>query len=149
MVKTWNEIRRISSTNNNVWKYVFAKDDAVSESVLYRYPSFEERTVICCSTQSGCPVGCRFCFTPGTNVKVIRNNQTISIPIESVENGDEVIGPTKIQRVEAIMTRQYDGDIIEIELENGELLSVTEDHELLNKWGNTVFAKDLTVNDEL
>ena len=31
------------------------------ESVLYKYPTYEERTVICCSTMSGCPVGCRFC----------------------------------------------------------------------------------------
>lgn len=34
---------------------------AVAEAVLYRYPDYETRTVICCSTQSGCPVGCRFC----------------------------------------------------------------------------------------
>lgn len=149
MCKIWSTIKRIASANENVWKYVFEKDSAVAEAVLYRYPSFSERTVICCSTQSGCPVGCRFCFMPGTNIKVIRSNQTISIPIESVEDGDEVIGPTRIQRVEAVMTRQYDGDIIEIELENGELLSVTEDHELLDKWGNSIIAKDLTVNDEL
>jgi 23S rRNA (adenine2503-C2)-methyltransferase len=58
---TWPTARRIESANDNVWKYVFEKSDAVAESVLYRYPTFENRTVICCSTQSGCPVGCRFC----------------------------------------------------------------------------------------
>lgn len=57
----WNNIRRIDDDAENVAKFVFTKNDAVVESVLYRYPTYAERTVICCSTQSGCPVGCRFC----------------------------------------------------------------------------------------
>jgi len=60
----WNKINRHDSGNENVWKYVFestGKKPAVAEAVLYRYPTFEERTVICCSTMSGCPIGCRFC----------------------------------------------------------------------------------------
>lgn len=52
---------RIDSTDQNVSKYVFNFGDAVAEAVLYKYGTYEERTVICCSTQSGCPVGCRFC----------------------------------------------------------------------------------------
>lgn len=55
------EVKRIESTDENVSKYVFDFGNAVAESVLYKYPTYEERTVICCSTQSGCPVGCRFC----------------------------------------------------------------------------------------
>lgn len=58
------------SSEGNVWKYVFTKDDAVAEAVLYRYKDFYERTVICCSTMSGCPVGCIFC---GTGKKFIKN----------------------------------------------------------------------------
>lgn len=58
------------SSDGNVWKYVFTGEDYVAESVLYRYDDFMERTVICCSTQSGCPVGCKFC---GTGNKFIRN----------------------------------------------------------------------------
>lgn len=54
-------VRRIDSADCNVSKYVFDFGNAVAESVLYKYPTYEERTVICCSTQSGCPVGCRFC----------------------------------------------------------------------------------------
>lgn len=57
----WNDIKRIDDENENVTKFVYTKDNAVAESVLYRYPTYEERTVICCSTQSGCPIGCRFC----------------------------------------------------------------------------------------
>jgi 23S rRNA (adenine2503-C2)-methyltransferase len=58
------------SSEGNVWKYVFTSDDAVAEAVLYKYGKFSKRTVICCSTQSGCPVGCKFC---GTGNKFIRN----------------------------------------------------------------------------
>jgi len=55
------DIRRIDSAENDVCKFVYTSDTAVFESVLYKYPTYQERTVICCSTMSGCPVGCRFC----------------------------------------------------------------------------------------
>lgn len=55
------DVKIIQSAETSVKKLVFTKDTAVAETVLYRYPTYEERTVICCSTQSGCPVGCRFC----------------------------------------------------------------------------------------
>ena len=57
----FKEVKIIQSSDENVMKLVFTKEDAVAEAVLYKYPTYEERTVICCSTQSGCPVGCRFC----------------------------------------------------------------------------------------
>lgn len=62
--------KRFDSSEGNVWKYVFDFEDAIAESVLYKYESFEKRTVICCSVQSGCPVGCVFC---GTGKQFIRN----------------------------------------------------------------------------
>lgn len=58
------------SSEGNVFKYVFTWPDAVAEAVLYKYEDFYKRTVICCSTMSGCPVGCKFC---GTGNKFIRN----------------------------------------------------------------------------
>lgn len=58
------------SSEGNVWKYIFTKEDAVAEAVLYRYEDFYKRTVICCSTMSGCPVGCSFC---GTGKRFIKN----------------------------------------------------------------------------
>ena len=60
------------SSEGSVWKYVFDTEfeGAITEAVLYRYGSFEERTVLCISVQSGCPVGCTFC---GTGNKFIRN----------------------------------------------------------------------------
>lgn len=64
------EFKVFESSEGNVWKYVFTKTDMVAEAVLYRYEDFYKRTVICCSTMSGCPVGCCFC---GTGNKFVRN----------------------------------------------------------------------------
>ena len=50
-------------SNEHVSKYIFSSDEAVAEAVLYEYGGYYERTVICCSTQCGCPVGCTFCGT--------------------------------------------------------------------------------------
>lgn len=57
----FDDIKVIQSAEVSVKKLVLTKRDAVAETVLYRYPTYGERTVICCSSQSGCPVGCRFC----------------------------------------------------------------------------------------
>lgn len=67
---SWDQVKRINSAESTVAKFVFTGGDAVAEAVLYRYPTYEDRTVICCSTQSGCPVGCRFC---GTGEYFVRN----------------------------------------------------------------------------
>jgi 23S rRNA (adenine2503-C2)-methyltransferase len=57
----WSDIKRVDDAAQNVTKFVFSNASAVTEAVLYKYPTFRERTVICISTQSGCPMGCRFC----------------------------------------------------------------------------------------
>jgi 23S rRNA (adenine2503-C2)-methyltransferase len=64
------KIRRFDSSDTSVCKFVFEFDGAVAEAVLYKYPTYENRTVICCSTQSGCPIGCAFC---GSGNFFIRN----------------------------------------------------------------------------
>ncbi len=71
------------SPEENVWKYVFNDDNIILETVLYKYNSFEERTVICCSVQSGCPVGCTFCGT-GSNFINNIDADTIIYQIEQV-----------------------------------------------------------------
>lgn len=72
----WNKVNRYNSSNESVFKYVFQSNNVIAEAVLYRYPTFEERTVICCSTQSGCPVGCRFC---GAGDYFVRNLTAVEI----------------------------------------------------------------------
>lgn len=63
-------VQKFVDESENVAKYVFVQDDACYEAVLYKYPTYQERTVLCVSTQCGCPVGCVFC---GTGKKFIRN----------------------------------------------------------------------------
>lgn len=78
----WNDIKRIDDVAQNVAKFVFKNDTAVAEAVLYKYPTYAERTVICCSTQSGCPMGCRFC---GTGEYFVRSLSTEEI-IDQVDH---------------------------------------------------------------
>jgi len=74
----WNDIKRIDSSENDVCKFVYTNDSAVAESVLYKYPTYEKRTVICCSTMSGCPVGCRFCGAGDYFVKSLSAAEIVS-----------------------------------------------------------------------
>lgn len=74
----WDKINVLTDKKEYVFKYVFEKKDAVAESVLYRYPSFEERTVVCCSTQSGCPIGCRFCGAGDNFVRSLSKDEIVS-----------------------------------------------------------------------
>ena len=81
----WNDITRIDDKAENVAKFVFTKDTAVAEAVLYRYPTYAKRTVICISTQSGCPVGCRFCgagdfFVRSLTVFFVRERMLDALP---------------------------------------------------------------------
>lgn len=73
----FNEVKTIQSSDENVMKLVFTKDNAVAEAVLYKYPTYEERTVICCSTQSGCPVGCRFCGAGDYFVRSLKADEIV------------------------------------------------------------------------
>lgn len=58
------------SKNGNVKKYIYEDDTALVETVIYKYPDYRTRTVICVSVQSGCAVGCVFC---GTGKKFLRD----------------------------------------------------------------------------
>lgn len=75
------KMKRFDSSDSNVFKYVFDFGDRVAEAVLYRYGSFEERTVLCVSTQSGCKVGCKFC---GTGENFVGNLDAVQI-VQQVE----------------------------------------------------------------
>jgi len=73
----FEDIKTIQSYDENVMKFVFASDNAVAEAVLYKYPTYYDRTVICCSTQSGCPVGCRFCGAGDYFVRSLTCNEIV------------------------------------------------------------------------
>jgi len=75
-------VKRVDSSDENVSKYVFeftkGSTPAVAEAVLYKYPTYEDRTVICCSTQSGCPVGCRFCGAGDNFVRSLTADEIVA-----------------------------------------------------------------------
>lgn len=74
------EYKIFESSDTNVKKFVFewgasaVTKKGIAEAVLYRYGEYAKRTVICCSVQSGCPVGCTFC---GTGKFFVRNTKDI------------------------------------------------------------------------
>lgn len=63
--------------DNNVSKFIFEKNDMIAEAVLYKYNSYKERTVICCSVQSGCKIGCAFCGTGKHFVRSLTSDEII------------------------------------------------------------------------
>lgn len=98
----WKNIRILEDKNENVKKYVFEREDAAVESVLYKYPTYQKRTVICCSTQSGCPVGCRFCGTGEYFVRSMTKDEIINQPQLLLEHAckDENINVSQIERLQ-------------------------------------------------
>lgn len=88
----WKTIDRMSDPEGFVEKHVFTADSAVVESVLYRYPTYAERTVICCSTQSGCPVGCRFCGAGDFFVRNLTAEEIASQPIHLLDMVEDETG---------------------------------------------------------
>lgn len=97
----WTDIKEIQSTDQNVMKFVFSKDNAVAEAVLYKYPTYEERTVICCSTQSGCPVGCRFCGAGDYFVRSLKAEEIVNQPDYLLESRG--IDATKIKNLQIMV----------------------------------------------
>lgn len=96
--KQWEMVRRIDSAETDVCKFVYEKDNAVAESVLYKYPTYEKRTVICCSTQSGCPVGCRFCGAGDYFVKNLSADEIVEQVDYSI--GQTGVSPEKMDRLQ-------------------------------------------------
>ena len=94
----WDDVDIIQSTDENVAKYVFKREDAVAEAVLYKYPTYRDRTVICCSTQSGCPVGCRFCGAGDYFVRSLTAHEIISQPVRLIR--DTEIHPREMERLQ-------------------------------------------------
>lgn len=82
----WNNVKVIDSSDKNVKKYVFDRDNAVAEAVLYKYPTYDKRTVICCSTQSGCPIGCRFCGAGDYFVRSLTTEEIVSQPVRLLDD---------------------------------------------------------------
>jgi len=94
----WPNVRIVESTDDNVRKYVFTNPTAVAEAVLYKYPTYAQRTVICCSTMSGCPMGCRFCGAGDNFVRSLTAEEIINQPVRLL--ADTGIDPSTMGRLQ-------------------------------------------------
>ena len=102
-MQLWPDIKRIDSSDTNVSKFVFTKPDAVAEAVLYKYPTYADRTVICCSTQSGCPVGCRFCGAGDSFVRSLTTDEIIEQPVHLLAEVACTTGTTQSPVAKAVV----------------------------------------------
>lgn len=97
----WNDVEVLTSSNENVKKFIFKQPNAIAESVLYKYPTYRERTVMCISVMSGCPVGCTFCGTGkfyGRNLTELEIISQVNTMIEAIEADDPDLDITDINR---------------------------------------------------
>lgn len=114
-----------------------------------------EKWVITVSTQRGCPMKCSFCFTPDTKIKMKNGHEK---DISMITLNDEVLSyNTETKNIEPsvvshLFERDYVGELIELELENGAKLSLTPNHPILiidsgeEKW---ISAENLHHNMEI
>jgi len=94
----WKRTKVFADQRGHVLKLVFERKDAVAETVVYRYPDYTDRTVICCSVQSGCPVGCTFC---GTGRRFVRNLSAYEI-VDQVTTAMNQIVQTKSRDIKKL-----------------------------------------------
>jgi len=98
---------------------------------------------------------CAFCFPSGTMIKL--SDGTIK-PIEEINVGDEVVScnfsPSgkrylNKNKVQETYIRPFSGELIEIELEDGQIICATPEHPFIMRDGTEIQAKDLTCEADL
>lgn len=99
----WKDVKVFVDDKEHVKKYVFEKDDIAVESVLYKYPTYQERTVLCISTMCGCPMGCRFCGTGDYFVRSLSAEEIAGQAIYALENCIEGVDPTSINKLQIMV----------------------------------------------
>ena len=70
-------VKILESKNENVKKYIYEDDKTILESVLYKYPTYDQRTVMCISTMSGCTMGCSFCGASNGLLKILSSEEIV------------------------------------------------------------------------
>lgn len=96
--------------------------------------------------------GGAFCFAKGTKVKVVDGYKKI----EEIKVGDLVWTKNennnylKLKPVKEVFTKTKEDsyDLLEIELDSGEKIKITEQHEVYTQRG-WIYARDLTIEDEI
>ena len=97
-----------------------------------------------------CNMGCTFCFPSKT--KIMMNDKEKNI--EDVKIGDIVSGANKDldkaeQKVDQLFVRNYDGNLIEIVLEDDSILQLTSNHLVYVKDKGWIEAEFIKEKDEI
>lgn len=103
MQHQWKNINVFEDEKEHVKKYVFEKDDIAIESVLYRYPTYDERTVLCISTMCGCPMGCRFCGTGDYFVRSLTADEIVAQATYILETQIDGLDPREIKKLQIMV----------------------------------------------
>jgi len=97
----------------------------------------------------GCPNGCPFCSPAGTKVNTPDGEKNI----EDLQPGDKVLGvdgnEVCEQEIAEVYSRPYEGEIVEIELENGRILLLTPEHPVILSDNSEIKAGELTEEMEV
>lgn len=98
-----------------------------------------------------CPFGCKYCLTPDTQILTPQGKRPISeICIGDIVYGYSHSNSTRTElEVEQLFERDYSGDMIVIEAENGKEIKLTPEHEVFTINRGYVFAANLTEKDEI
>ena len=99
----WTNINVFEDAKEHVKKYVFEKADIAVESVLYKYPTYDERTVLCISTMCGCPMGCRFCGTGDYFVRSLTADEIVGQATYILDTQIGGLNPADIKKLQIMV----------------------------------------------
>ncbi len=94
---------------------------------------------------------CAFCAPAGTLIQTPNGD----VPIEQIGAGDYVLGydfqnnRPQIQEVKETYIREYFGELVCIETEDGKIVKLTPNHPVMLSNGRQVLAKDLKNTDDV
>lgn len=98
-----------------------------------------------------CREGCDFCFLEDSLVETLTGKKKIKdiTTNDKVYSFNHTSNRIELNSVDQVYVRDYDGEILSIELDNGITIECTPEHRLYTKNRGYVPAKDLKEDDEI
>ena len=112
-------------------------------------PSFAENVDV--KLTDKCSMGCKFCFPEDVLIETPQGKKQIS----DIKKGDMVYSfnplnsEFQIKPVDMLFCRNYEGELIEIMLEDNSIIKCTPNHKFYTTNRGWVAAENLTENDDI